>query len=176
MAEKNTTTETGSQILELALVLPILFLVIFAIFWFGLAYYITSTGERAAKQAIQIADRPTCATCGNTFNTDTQVTDSIKSVLQVGHLNPANLTSVSPPFACAADPAPSCRTLQGVEICSDVPLTCGSAACQQPPAACGRDTAFGTRISFAYRLDFPLAVGGERSLTIPLSAQGIPQR
>jgi len=161
---------------EAALVLPVLFLVILAIFWFGMAYYITSTGERAAKQAMQAAARPSCATCGNTFTSAAQVANSVTSVLQVGHLNPANITANSPPFACQATPAPSCSTSQGVELCDDVPLTCGSVACQQPPAACGADASLGVRVSFGYRFVTPVPIGGWRSIRIPVSVQGLPER
>jgi len=168
--------EAGSQILEAALVLPILFLVVLAIFWFGMAFYITSTAQRAAKQGMQIAARPTCATCGNDFVSSRQVADSVKSVLQVGHLSPSNLTSSSPPFACQASPAPSCRTSQNVQVCDGVPLTCGGAACQDPPAACGDNPSLGMRVSFGYRFDAPVTIGGWRSITIPVSVQGLPER
>ena len=42
--------DSGQEIAEAALVLPILFLILLAIFWFGRAFNIASTIERAAKR------------------------------------------------------------------------------------------------------------------------------
>src|SRR5712692_11699596 len=117
------THDSGQEIAEAALVLPILFLILLAIFWFRRAFNIASTIERAAKHGIQTFDRPTCTVCGNSFPTDAQIFDSVNSALKDDHLQPANVTAYSPAFACNA--APTCTTLQGVEICRDVPLTCG---------------------------------------------------
>ena len=52
--------DSGQEIAEAALVVPILFLILLAIFWFGRAFNIASTIERAAKHGIQTFDRPTC--------------------------------------------------------------------------------------------------------------------
>ena len=164
--------QVGGTIAELALVLPILFLVMLAIFWFGLTFYIYSTVERAAKQGVDALARQTCATCGNTVTADGAVLTSVTSVLQAGRLATTNLTTYAPPFACTAATAPNCR-LSGpaVQICSGVPLTCGSSACQTPPAACGANPVLGTRVSFAYQYRFPVPVGVLQNITIPASAQ-----
>ena len=45
--------DSGQEIAEAALVVPILFLILLAIFWFGRAFNIASTIERAAKHGIQ---------------------------------------------------------------------------------------------------------------------------
>src|SRR6202022_1345946 len=147
------TEECGQEIVEAALVLPILFLILLAIFWFGRAFNIVSTVERAARQGIRTATQPSCVvSCGDTFSNDAQIEASVTSALRDDHLNPINLTSSSPPFACIATPAPTCTTtLQGVVICRCAPLTCGTSSCQSPPAACGADPALGTRVSFGYR-------------------------
>jgi Flp pilus assembly protein TadG len=121
--------EEGQEIAEAAVVMPILCLVLLAIFWFGRAFNIASTIERAAKHGVQATDQ-TCASCGNTAPTDAQIVTDVNAALQNDHLNVANVTSYSPPFACQATPAPNCTTSQGVEICRNVPLTCGGVNCQ----------------------------------------------
>lgn len=163
--------QRGAEILEAALVLPILFFVIFAMIWLGLAFNISSTLHRAARQALRGGVSPSCALCGNTLPTDTQVVDTVNSALQAAHLRSAQLTPYSPPFACQATPAPSCTTVQNVEICRGVPVSCGAASCQPPPAACGAFPGLGSRVSFAYQFDSPLPVGAFRSITIRASAQ-----
>src|SRR5262245_56896004 len=118
-------SDCGAEMAEFALVLPLLFLVILAIFWFGLAFNVASTAERAAKQAAQTAAKPTCVSCTNDFLNPNQVVNSLNSVLRAGHLDPNNKTAYSPDFACVATPAPDCSTAQNVEICNNAPLTCG---------------------------------------------------
>src|SRR5438477_9825331 len=84
--------DSGQEIAEAALVLPILFLILLAIFWFGRAFNIASTIERAAKHGIQTFTH-TCASCGNNFPTNAQTVDSVNSALQDDHLQPANVTA-----------------------------------------------------------------------------------
>ena len=163
--------QRGAEILEAALVLPILFFVIFAMIWLGLAFNVSSTLHRAARQALRSGVSPSCALCGNTLPTDTQIVDNVTSVLQAAHLRTTKVTPYSPPFACQATPVPSCTTVQNVQICREVPLTCGSVACQTPPAACGAAPDLGARVSFAYQFDTPLPVGAFRAITIRASAQ-----
>lgn len=163
--------QRGAQILEAALVLPILFFIIFAMIWLGLAFNVSSTLHRAASQALRSGVSPSCALCGNALPNDTQVVDTVNSALQAAHLQSAKLTPYSPPFACQATPAPSCSTMQSVEICRGVPVSCGAATCQSPPAACGAFPGLGTRVSFAYQFDSPLPMGAFRSITIRASAE-----
>jgi TadE-like protein len=161
--------EAGQEIAEAAVVMPILCLILLAIFWFGRVFNIASTIERAAKHGIQTTHQ-TCATCGNSSTpTDTQIVADISTALQNDHLNAANLTNYSPPFACQA--SPSCTTLQGVEICRNVPLTCGAANCQNPPVACGADADLGgVRVSFGYRFTSPLPIASLPAITLHASA------
>jgi len=162
--------DSGQEIAEAALVLPILFLILLAIFWFGRAFNIASTIERAAKHGIQTFDRPTCTVCGNSFSTDAQIVDSVNSALEDYHLQSASVTAYSPPFACNA--APTCTTIQGVEICRNVPLTCGTANCQSPPAACGSGSVLGVRVSFGYQFTSPLPIANLPAMTLHASALG----
>jgi hypothetical protein len=163
--------DSGSQIAEFALVLPLLFLVILAIFWFGLAFNVASTTERAAKQAAQAAAKPTCVSCTNEFPDNTAIVNTLNSVLRAGHLDPQNKMDYRPDFACTATPAPDCSTAENVEICNNAPLTCGTASCQSPPADCGANPTRGVRVSFRYNFKSPVPLGSWSAITIPASAQ-----
>jgi len=170
-----TTTDRehqrGSEILEAALVLPILFFVAFAMIWLGLAFNVASSIHRAARQAVRSGATHSCALCGNALAADTQIVGTVNSALEAGHLRATKVTPYSPPFACQVTPVPSCATTQNVEICRGVPLSCGGATCQSPPAQCGAVPELGTRVSFAYEFDSPLPLGAFRSITIRASAQ-----
>jgi len=170
-APKACVGESGSQVAEAAFVLPILFLVLFGIVWSTLALSSASTLQRAAKQGVVAATRATCASCGDAFQSNTQVVQSIESVLNAAHMDGTNLVSNSPAFACNPTPAPVCSTVQGVEICNGVPLTCGSAACQVPPQNCGSQPALGMRVSFGYKFNSPVPIGSWQSITLRASAQ-----
>jgi Flp pilus assembly protein TadG len=161
--------KAGQEIAEAAVVMPILCLILLAIFWFGRAFNIASTVERAAKHGIQTTDE-TCATCGNNTPTDAQIVANISTALQNDHLNAANLRSYSPPFACNASPAPTCTTSQGVEICRNAPLTCAGVNCQNPPVACGPNPDLGIRVSFGYRFTSPLPIARLPAITLHASA------
>jgi Flp pilus assembly protein TadG len=164
--------DAGQEIVEAAFVLPILFLILLAIFWFGRAFNINSTLDRAAREGVTTASRPSCATCGNTFQTDSQVVAQITAVLDADNLRIGSVQSYAPAFACSATPAPSCTTLQNVQICRGVPLTCGSAACQTPtPAVCGTNPELGVRVSFAYQTTSPLKIANLPPLVMHASVQ-----
>ena len=130
--------DSGAEIVEFALVLPLLFLVILAIFWFGLAFNVAATTERAAKQAAQIAAKPTCVTCTNDFPTNTAVVGTLNSVLEAGHLDPNNKLAYSPDFACTATPAPDCSTAENVEICNNAPRPAERLRAKIHPPLAGR--------------------------------------
>ena len=166
--------DSGQEILEAAIVLPILFLIFLAIFWFGRAFNISSTLDRAAREGVKAASQRSCATCGNTPVAPSQVLAQVTSVLDANNLH--NLIPYSPPFACTGStPAPTCTTVGGpttpVEICTNVPLTCGNVPCQPTPAACGTNPALGVRVSFAHQTPSPLRIANLPPITIHASAQ-----
>ena len=156
----------GQEIAEAALVLPIVFLVLVAIFWFGRAFNISGTLERAAKEGALAASRASCATCGNAFSSNTAVADAVQGVLSASSIDVSSLQASAPPFVCTPTTAPVCtstvtssggQTLN-LQICSGAPLSCGAGAAAgcgtASPPACGAGWVPGTRIAIAYRFDF----------------------
>ena len=59
----------GAEIAEAAVVLPLLFMLLFGIMWFARAYNIYTTVNRAARQGALAAAANNCATCGNILRT-----------------------------------------------------------------------------------------------------------
>ena len=96
-------SEAGVEILEAALVLPILFTFLLGIVWFGRAFNIYSTITQAAQQGVIAAARPTCATCGNTFSINA-ADSAVVAVLQSSNLDVAQISPPSPA------PASGCTT------------------------------------------------------------------
>lgn len=191
---KLTAEETGTEIAEAALVLPLVFFLMFGIFWFGRAFNISSTLSRAAKDGVLAASLSTCASCGNTAAANKAVADAVENILSADHLNPVNLQFYAPADICVMTPSPTCNTAAvaatdgsslNIKICTNVPLTCGTGGSGCAPgsaAACGNNPVLGTRVSMAYSFDFmrlsydPTAgISKLPTVTLPAAAQTIPE-
>src|ERR1700686_1962161 len=84
---------SGAEIAEAAVVLPLLFMLLFGIMWFGRAFNIYATINHAAREAALAAAAPNCATCGNTFTTTAGPlqTNVVNPILSAAHLDPAQV-------------------------------------------------------------------------------------
>src|SRR5713226_9001652 len=81
--------ERGVELVEAALVFPLLLALIIGGFWLGRAYNIYESMTRAAREGARFALAPSCATCtpANTFPTDTQVTTVIEGALSAASMD-----------------------------------------------------------------------------------------
>src|SRR3954451_23984957 len=84
----------GSEIAEAAVILPLLFMLLLSIYWFGRAFSIHSTINHAAREGARTAAAPTCANCiaacswpGSSLPCDSLVTDVVSQTLTAAHLN-----------------------------------------------------------------------------------------
>jgi hypothetical protein len=110
---KKIVTETrGSEIAEAALVLPIFFMILLGIYWFGRAFNVYSTINHAAREGARAATAQTCATCGspNTSLTTGQIATQVAQALQASRLDPSQVSHLAgiTRTACAGGPAVSC--------------------------------------------------------------------
>src|SRR5947208_17086474 len=73
----------AAEIAEAAVILPVLFMLLFAIYWFGRAYTIYGAINHAARQGAQTAAVPVgCANCGITGTWGTTALPDDDAVLQ----------------------------------------------------------------------------------------------
>jgi hypothetical protein len=112
----------GSEIAEAALVLPILFMLLLGIYWFGRAFNVYATINHAAREGARAATAPKCATCAgggcpggiSCPLTADGVAAQVKQALQASHLDPGQ---VAPPAslpvrkACVGGAPVSCATV-----------------------------------------------------------------
>jgi len=83
----------GQEIAEAAVVLPVLFLIVFGILWFARAYSIYSTLNRAASAGAVAGASSTCATCTNLPMTPGSVqTNIVNPILVAAHIDPTQVT------------------------------------------------------------------------------------
>jgi Flp pilus assembly protein TadG len=146
----------GTEIVEAAVVLPVLFMVLLGIFFFGRAYNIYGTITQAAMQGARAAIAPTCATCTNqTLTADQIATNVVGPVLQASHLDITRVQQLTP-TACPC----------GVVGCG-TPVACDPAGVSATPSICvqqnvsitGNGTSTeqcGTSVAFQYPYGFDL--------------------
>jgi len=164
--------EAGAEIAEAAMVLPIVFMFLLGIVWFGRAFNIYSTITQAAQQGAITASRPGCATCtlGNAFPSDATVDGVISAVMQSSNLNPAQIQASPKPslVACVSPPAPpggGCPSTAtaNIWICRNVQLN--------PPAVPTQPQQCGSVVSFQYPFTSSLPFTSLNQQTIVLKAQ-----
>jgi TadE-like protein len=159
--------EAGAEIAEAAMVLPIVFMFLLGIVWFGRAFNIYSTITQAAQQGAITAARPACATCtqanpwgATNFPNDATVTGVVEGVLKSSSLDPAQILAKVPPVSFCASPAGACSAIDNITVCRNVQL---NPAAQ--PLQCG------TVVSFQYPFQFYLPFTSLNMQKIILSAQ-----
>jgi TadE-like protein len=82
----------GAEIAEAAVVLPLLFMLLFGIMWFARAFNIYTTINRAARQGALAAAANNCATCGNIAPTQAYIqTNVVNPILTAAHLDPGQV-------------------------------------------------------------------------------------
>jgi len=172
-AHKLRNTE-GAEIAEAALVLPVVFVFLLGIIWFGRAFNIYSTIQQAAQQGAIVAARATCGTCGssggNQFPTGTTVAGAVTSVMQASSLDPNQilLFPASTPATCAAP-------TNNITVCQQVLLnpppsstqiqSCGSPPDPTPSQICG------SMVTFQYPFQFYLPFTSLNLSQVILTAQ-----
>lgn len=143
--------------------LPLVFMLLLGIVWFGRAFNIYSTIQQAAQQGAITAARSNCATCGNTGAAPATVANVVTSVMQASSLDPSQIITSSPsPVFCVTPPG-ACTASSNVTICSNVLLN--PSAFQNQPAQCG------TLVSFQYPFQFYLPFTSLNLQQIVMTAQ-----
>jgi Flp pilus assembly protein TadG len=153
----------GAEIAETAMILPLLFMVILAIFWFGQAFRIYGTLTHAARQGARAAVAPVCATCAAAPTASAQnAITAINTALAAARVDKTNLQALgswTPPALCACGSASSsCGTTVQCAI-----LTGNSGVCVQPGvqlsyANLGGAGSCGTSISFRYKYPYRFVI------------------
>jgi TadE-like protein len=141
----------GAEIAEAAVVMPLVFMLLLGIYWFGRAYNIYATIGHAAREGARAAAGPSCALCGNASLAADQVAAQVGQALQASKLDPAQVTPLTPIPAlndCQTGAAASCVLPAGgqPQICflPNVQLNTGTTDAK----ACG------VSVSFQYPYQF----------------------
>jgi len=169
----------GTEIAESAMILPLLFMLVMAIFWFGQAFRIYGTITHAARQGARAAVAPVCATCAAASSTQNALNaiSAVNSALAAAKVDPNQVQAPSPvPALCpCGSSSSSCTAVQ----CEANAST--SNVCVQPnvqlsyTSVLGGAGACGTSVSFGYRYPYhfviPYTTLDLGNITLPARAQ-----
>jgi Flp pilus assembly protein TadG len=139
----------GSEIAEAALVLPLMFMTLLGIFWFGQAFRIYGTITHAAREGARAGAAPACTSCaaGNTVSQNAY--NAVQSALAVGKLDVTQASQPSTPpslISCVDGSATGCD--------SNFSNVCVQPNIQLSPAVSGGSGVCGVSISFQYPYQF----------------------
>jgi Flp pilus assembly protein TadG len=140
----------GAEIAEAAAVLPLMFMILLGIFWFGQAFSLYGTITRAAQEGARAGAAPTCATCSTGQTSSQMALTATQNALTVANLNPL--------AAQAPNPTPSLNACQ-TGGSSGGPATCSNSnICVQSPVVLTNPTGgagvCGVAVTFQYPFQF----------------------
>jgi hypothetical protein len=88
----------AAEIAEAAFVLPVMFMILLGIFWFGQAYSLYGTITRAAQEGARAGAAPYCTTCNSPNGPVINAGNAVNAALTIAHLDPAQVVlPASPP-------------------------------------------------------------------------------
>jgi len=147
--KKIVTGTRGSEIAEAALVIPIFFMIMLGIYWFGRAFNTYATINHAAREGALVATMSNCASCGNTATTPATVANAVTAALQAAGLNPNKIQTYAPATVFCPGAPPCNSANNNITVCSNVQLTA--------PASPGSPVC-GVTVSFQYPYNFSLPI------------------
>jgi hypothetical protein len=144
----------ASEIAEAALVLPILFMLLLGIYWFGRAFNVYATINHAAREGARAGTAATCATCGspNVVPNPDKIADQVAQALQASSIDPTQVTNLGGARTACGGGSVSC-SLPGAgkpQLCVFYNVQLPSL----PPAAGSGAPACGISVEFQYPYQF----------------------
>jgi hypothetical protein len=168
---KLLSATTGQEIAEAAIVIPLLFMILLGIYWFGRAFNIYGTINHAAREGARAGIQP-CASCPQLTNVqlDAQVATAVTQALQASHLDPNQAQSYTPapPMAACPGSGGGCTNvaLSGsgtMRVCKTIKLNAGST----DPPLCG----IAVSLQYPYQFWFPFTSLNMQSIALKASVQ-----
>jgi Flp pilus assembly protein TadG len=156
--------DRGSEIVEAAATLPLMFMILIGIFWFGQAFSTYGTITRAAQEGARAAVAPVCSTCAPVGTQAGNAYTAIQNILVTSKLDPTKLQ------------APS--TIPSLLSCTtNVPVSCDpsqTTICVQSSVLLSNEVTgtglCGTSVTFQYPYQFWLPFTSLNKQLITLNA------
>lgn len=168
LVERLLREARGAEIAEAAAVLPLMFMMLLGIFWFGQAFSIYGTITRAAQEGARAgAATSQCATCGAGTPQATNAYNATEAALQAAKLDASNAQQVQLPLA-------ACTTVAGSTSCDGISTNvCVQTGIQMSNTAGGGAEVCGVAVSFQYPFQFylPFTSLNKQKIWMTASAQ-----
>lgn len=165
---RNLLAETrGAEIAEAAAVLPLMFMMLLGIFWFGQAFSIYGAITRAAQEGARAGAAPTCATCSSA-NMALNAVNAATAALVSSKLDPTLARYPVPPpvFLPCTGGSPTCNAGASSNFCIQGPV-------QMTALSPGTTGVCGTSFSFQYPFQFwlPFTTLNQQKIWLSASAR-----
>ncbi len=106
------------------MVLPMLFMILMAIFWFGQAFRIYGTLTQATRAGARAAVAPVCATCAAAATSPGQVAQTaVQNSMAAAHLNINQLVTTGAGWTTPAPTLYQCHTTPLTAVACDATVT-----------------------------------------------------
>jgi Flp pilus assembly protein TadG len=144
----------GAEIAEAAAVMPLMFMMILGIFWFGQAFSMYGAITRAAQEGARAGAAPYCSTCTPPTGTRTSVTaaNAVQAAMIASKLDPtkAKWPSPQPPLNLCLNQGTSatCDGSASNQVCVQTPVQLTSTVNTGAAGVCG------IAVSFQYPFQF----------------------
>jgi hypothetical protein len=160
----------GAEIAEAAAVLPLMFMFLLGIFWFGQAFSIYGAITRAAQEGARAGAAPICTTCGAPLSSASRAANAdaaVQAALTIAKLDPTNARQPSPVPSftlCGGGATPPCDT-GNTNVCVQSPVQLSNTA--TGTGVCG------VSVSFQYPFQFwlPFTPLNKQQIWMPASAR-----
>jgi Flp pilus assembly protein TadG len=153
----------GQEIVESAFVLPLIFMFVIGIIWFGLAFFIYGTLTQGARAGAEAAVAPVCTTCAAAPLTAaaTNAQTAVYNSLAAAHLSKSRLVPTSswtPPLVCACGTVSRTSCSTAVSCDSSVTDVCVQEKVQLSFPSDGGAGTCGTSVSARYQYPFHFSI------------------
>jgi Flp pilus assembly protein TadG len=103
-----TNKQKGAEIMEFALVFPLLMVLLIGMVWIGAAFSAYASLVRAAREGARFAVLTTCATCGNSLPTTQQVQAVVAGAMRSAAMDPSKATITQRNCWIGGNKSPQC--------------------------------------------------------------------
>lgn len=161
--------ESASQIAEAALVLPLAFMMLLGIYWFGRAFNVYATINHAAREGARAAVAQTCATCTNQPPSAAAVANIVKQALQASNVDPGQIQqypATVPANTCGGVTETCDFSNSHIMVCTDAPLTPPSPP-NLYPQVCGVSITF----EYPYQMSLPFTSLNQQQFLLKANVQ-----
>lgn len=161
----------GAEIAEAAAVLPLMFLILLGIFWFGQAFSIYGAINRAAHEGARAGSVPYCVTCTGSKTLSqygANAVNAVNNALTQSQLDPtkAQLPSVQPSFnLCPGQTGTTSCSNGSTKVCVQLPVQISDNA--TATGECGISVSF----QYPYQFWLPFSSLNNQRIYLNASAQ-----